>query len=499
MRTTIRRLNMAFRRNETLGSLMSHLAEIHQDAVLVTEHRAGRALTYRAAAELIERWSDAIAARSSPGAPVVIATPNGYDQLLLCLAVSRAGCIAAPVNDQMRAAEIRHVIEDSGAEMVIRSIDDLAGSHPQIQPMDPDPSDIAALFYTSGTTGAPKGAALTHRSLVGQMGAGALWPSMLRSDEVVVALPVAHIMGFAVYLALATCGIRTYVLEKFRPVEVLEVIEARHPFGFIGVPAMYRKLDEAGADNRDLSSIRIWGSGADVMPTDLIRRFKSMGASVSVPLLGSVGEAAFVEGYGMVEVGGGVAAKVSPPMIPLAVGDGLGIRLPGNRFRVVDEFGGTVPIGGVGELWIKGPGVLREYWNSPEATTETLTSDGWLRTGDLVRRGVFGSIVFRGRSKHVIKSGGYSVYPAEIEAVLEEHPDVAEASVIGIEDHSLGEIPVAAVRLRPRSTLSADDLVAWSATRLSRYKAPRRVIVVKQFARTGTDKIQKERLRGLFD
>jgi acyl-CoA synthetase (AMP-forming)/AMP-acid ligase II len=499
MMNVLRRLDMALRRHETLGSLMEHLASIHGESVLVTEHRAGRSLTYRAAAELVARWSDAIAAMAPPGAPVVLATPNGYDQLLLCLAVSRAGCIAAPVNDQMRPAEIDHVIHDSGAELVIRGIDDLAGSHPRIEPTEPDPSDVAALFYTSGTTGSPKGAALTHRSLVGQLSAGALWPSMIRDDEVVAALPVAHIMGFAAYLGLATCGIRTYVLERFRPIEVLEAIEARHPSGFIGVPAMYRMLEEAGAADRDLSSIRVWMSGADVMPQDLIRKFKAMGASATLPLIGPVGEAAFVEGYGMVEVGGGVAAKVSPPLVPLGIGDGLGLRLPGNRFRVVNGSGRTVPPGAVGELWIKGPGVLREYWHAPEATTDKITEDGWLRTGDLVRRGPFGSIMFQGRSKHVIKSGGYSVYPAEVEAVLEEHPDIAEASVIGMDDHALGEVPVAAVRLRSGAKATPDRLVAWAATRLSHYKAPRRVVVVKQFPRTGTDKIQKEHLRELFD
>ena len=462
----LRRLDMALRRHETLGSLMEHLASIHGESILVTEHRAGRSLTYRAAAELVARWSDAIAAMAPPGAPVVLATPNGYDQLLLCLAVSRAGCIAAPVNDQMRPAEIDHVIHDSGAELVIRGIDDLAGSHPRIEPTEPDPSDVA---------------------------------SMIRDDEVVAALPVAHIMGFAAYLGLATCGIRTYVLERFRPIEVLEAIEARHPSGFIGVPAMYRMLEEAGAADRDLSSIRVWMSGADVMPQDLIRKFKAMGASATLPLIGPVGEAAFVEGYGMVEVGGGVAAKVSPPLVPLGIGDGLGLRLPGNRFRVVNGSGRTVPPGAVGELWIKGPGVLREYWHAPEATTDKITEDGWLRTGDLVRRGPFGSIMFQGRSKHVIKSGGYSVYPAEVEAVLEEHPDIAEASVIGMDDHALGEVPVAAVRLRSGAKATPDRLVAWAATRLSHYKAPRRVVVVKQFPRTGTDKIQKEHLRELFD
>jgi acyl-CoA synthetase (AMP-forming)/AMP-acid ligase II len=223
-----------------------------------------------------------------------------------------------------------------------------------------------------------------------------------------------------------------------------------------------------------------------------------MGASATVPFIGPVGEAAFVEGYGMVEVGGGAAAKVSPPLLPVGLGDSLGLPLPGWRFRVADAQGRSVPPGQVGELQLKGPGVLRGYWGDPTATAAALSEDGWLRTGDLVRAGLLGMVAFQGRSKHVIKSGGYSVYPLEVEADLEEHPDVLEAAVVGLDDDHLGEVPVAAVRLRPRAKVTPDDLVEWAAQRMAHYKAPRQVVVVDDLPRTGTRKVQREHLVHLF-
>jgi acyl-CoA synthetase (AMP-forming)/AMP-acid ligase II len=305
----------------------------------------------------------------------------------------------------MRREEIDHVVADSGAALVVRSpaaVDDhppLAEAHPA------DPGDVAALFYTSGTTGSPKGAALTHRALVGQSAGAAMWPTRLHLDESVIALPVAHIMGFSVLIGLAFAGIPAFLLPKFNPVHVLDAIEQRRATMFVGVPAMYRMLDEAGAAERDLTSVRVWASGADAMPPELAERFKKMGATITVPLLGAIGQAAFAEGYGMVEVGGGVAAKVSPPFLGAGsgpLGEALGFALPGYDLRVVGDDGAEVAAGQVGELQVKGPGVLKAYWGDDAATAAVLTDDGWLRTGDLARKGPLGLLVVEGRCKHVI-------------------------------------------------------------------------------------------------
>lgn len=522
----LRRADVALRHQVTLADLADRWVGLHGDRLMVTEEgpapvasgsrrdggrasgRAGdagevRELTYGAAATRVARWSAAIAARTGPGDTVVLFTPNGIDQFLLCLAVSRAGRIPVPVNPQMRPREIDHVIVDSGATLVVRGAAELSsgpGSRSAPEPPDrPELDDVAALFYTSGTTGTPKGVELTHRALVGGLTPMAALPTWLRHDELVLSLPIAHIMGFISVLGPTLAGVPMYFLRHFRADRVLDVIEQRRSSAFMGVPATYRLLDEAGAATRDLTCVRAWMTGADVMPGPLARKFKSYGASATLPVIGPVGEAAFFEGYGMVETGGGVVAKLSPPMLPVGLGDSLGFTLPGWKVRVADLDDQPVAAGAVGELQIKGPGVLKGYHGDAAASAGVLTDDGWLRTGDLVRGGPFGLLSFQGRSKNVIKAGGYSVYAVEVEADLEEHPDVVEAGVVGIDDDKLGQVPVAAVRLRDGATVTPDELVSWSKGRMARYKAPRRIVVVDELPRTGTRKIRRDHLVPLFD
>ena len=493
------RASFAFKHDLVLGELFERLARIHGNRHLVTEADGGLDLSYQQAAKRISRWAGGIIERIAPGDPVVVAGDNGIEQLLLCLAVSRAGGLPAPVNDKMTAAEIEHVVNDSGATLVLRSAADVDGAEPLTRSVAADPHDIAALFYTSGTTGAPKGAALSHRSLTGSISTAVVVPSNLRRDEVVMSLPVAHIMGFAALLGMAAVGIPTYFIPRFRPDTVLDAIETRRATMFVGVPAMYRMMLDAGAEDRDLKSVRVWASGADVMPSDQAAEFKRMGATATLPIIGPVGQATFVEGYGMVEVGGGVATKISPPFLPIGLGDSVGFPLPSYKMRVVDEEDHEVAMGQTGELQVKGPGILNEYWHAPEATAAVLTEDGWLRTGDAARRGPFGTVGFAGRIKDVIMHGGYSVYAVEVEADLEEHPSIAEAAVVGLPDERLGESVAAAVRIEPGATFDEDAIRTFCEQRMSDYKIPSTFLVVEDFPRTGTEKIQRREVVSLFD
>jgi acyl-CoA synthetase (AMP-forming)/AMP-acid ligase II len=310
---------------------------------------------------------------------------------------------------------------------------------------------------------------------------------------------VAHIAGFSLLLQAAAFGIPVYLLRKFRPDVALDAIERRRATVFVGVPAMYRMMEEAGAETRDLSSVRLWASGADAMPHALARRFQKLGATAHLPLLGrAVGEAAFVDGYGMVELGGGAAVKVLPPGLPLSLGGLVGLPFPGYRLRIVDDAGHDVPRGQVGELAVRGPGVMRGYHGHEEDTRRALGEDGWLRTGDLARRGRLGLVEFAGRKKDVIKHGGYSVFAAEVESVLEEHPAVAECAVVGLPDPRKGEIPAAAVRRRAGASVSEPELLGWAAERLAEYKRPQRFVFVDELPRTATDKVRKADVVGLF-
>lgn len=494
------RARMAIRRDETLGTVMQSLAQVHGNRLLLTDHD-GHRLTYPQAANRVSRWAGGIAAQTEPGDRVVLHTANTYELFLLCLAAARAGCIPVPINPQMQPEEVAHVVADCGAQLVIASVREVDGAAPLDEAVPADPGDIAALFYTSGTTGHPKGAELTHRALVGSATAGVAWPALLHRDEAVFALPIAHIMGFAMLMSLACLGVPVYLMPSFRPVEVLDAIETRRATVFVGVPAMFRMLLEADAEGRDLTSVRIWGSAADAMPAELALRFKQMGATVTLPMIGPVGEAAFLEAYGLVEVGGGVAAKVSPPMLGVGLGESIGFQLPGYAFRVVDVGAADhaeVRPGGTGELWVKGPGVIKGYWNAPEVSARTVTDDGWLRTGDLVRKGPFGTVLFVGREKDVIKHAGYSVYAVEVQEALERHPAVLEAVVVGLADETKGEIPAAVVRLVEGADLDDLDLEAWAGQHLARYKVPRRFVAVDELPRTGTSKVQRQRLVALF-
>lgn len=493
------RVALARDRSVTTGTLLERLARLNDGSRLVAEDGPdGMALTYRQAADLVACWAGGIAERVKPGERVVVATPNGYGLFLMCLAIGRAGCVAVPVNPKMRAEEVAFVVDDSQAALVVRSTDDVDGP-PMAHAAPADATDVAALFYTSGTTGKPKGAELSHRALVGQAVKAVLYPSWVHRDEMVTGMPVAHIAGFSMLVLQACLGVPVYLLRKFRPDAALDAIEQRRATMFVGVPAMYRMMLEAGAESRDLSSVRLWGSGADAMPVDLAQRFQRMGATVTLPVLHrSLGTAAFFDGYGMVELGGGVAVKVSPPGVPLRTPPLVGVPMPGVRMKVVDERGAELPRGQVGELAVRAPAVMRGY-HGRTAADDALTPDGWLRTGDLARRTRLGMVEFAGRKKDVIKHGGYSVFAVEVEHTLQQHDAVAEAAVVGLPDVRKGEVPAAAVVLRPGCTISEDELAHWALEHMADYKAPRRVLVVDDLPRTGTEKVQKAEVRKLFE
>ena len=325
-----------------------------------------------------------------------------------------------------------------------------------------------------------------------------MWPSGLRRDEAVVALPVAHIMGFASLLGLAAAGVPAFVLPSFRAETVLDAIEERRATVFIGVPAMYRMLLEAGAADRDLSSVRLWASGADVMPPDLARRFKGFGATATVlgrPVWArppSSRATAWWSWPAAPPSASHLPASTCPSSAP------SGCRCPATTSRWWTTKAGRSARRRRRAAG-RGPGVLAGYHGDEAATPVAITEDGYLRTGDLARRGLFGTVGFAGRSKDVVKVGGYSVFAVEVERALEEHPDVLEAAVVGLPDKRLGEVPAAAVRVRPGASRHPGPLLAWAREEMASYKVPRQLVIVDELPRTGTTKVQKAGLMPLFD
>lgn len=486
----------------TLASIAGRAASVHGNRVLITTP-TGTCWTASQAAAAVEHASAVLSAKVNPGDRVLVDLPNGPELVLGCLAVCRAGGVAVPVNDASTDIERAHVQHDCGSKLTLSDPSLLAPrelSSTHTISHECNPADVAVLLYTSGTTGKPKGAALTHRGLLSSTRRLALLPTGLRRDEIVMALPLAHIMGFAGFLGALTAGLPAYVIPRFRPNDVLDAIEQRRSTMFVGVPTMYRMLLEAGAQSRDLTSIRVWMSGADAMPPELARQFQKMGATITLPLIGSaLGEALFFEGYGMVELSGAAIVKVTPPYAGGRFSRARGMSMPGYRTRIVDKNDRTVRIGQIGELLVTGPGILDGYYGDEAATAAARTSDGWIRTGDLARRGAAGTVEFIGRAKDVIKVGGYSVYAAEVQAAIESIEGIAEAAVVALPDPRKGERVAAAIRLLPSAHVDPEEVKKSLADSLAAYKVPSVVVILDVLPLTTTGKVRRNELQALLE
>ena len=351
------RARLALGHGTTLGTLMGELAQVHGNRRLMSDQSGGQ-LTYRQAAKRVNRWAAGIAAKAGAGRP---GGDQHHQQLRAVPAVP--GRVAGRVHPRpgQRPDAGRGGGPRGGRR---RRRPGGAQRAPGRPPRAPGPGRARRRPTTwppSSTPPAPPAAPRAPSCRTGPWSdrppPGRCGPRRCTATRPSSASPSPTSWASRCWWAWPACGVPVHVLPKFRPVEVLDAIEQRRATLFIGVPAMYRMLLEAGAPDRDLTSVRVWGSGADAMPADLARQFKKMGATATIPLIGPVGEATFLEGYGMVEVGGGVAAKVSPPLVDFGLGDGLGVQLPGYHFRVVDEDDQQVRPGESGELWVRGPGV----------------------------------------------------------------------------------------------------------------------------------------------
>lgn len=436
---------------------------------------------------------------------------------MLVAGVARAGMVLVPINWRLSMPEVRFIAADCGAALAVISAPFIAGcctaldgvvrvvaadaadgaERPDWTDAAPDGwtgpdiagDDLAALVYTSGTTGKPKGVMLSNRNLLvgNQMRRNLAWDSWSSDDTCLLVMPFGHVGGYAVLLRTWFYGAEAVILPEFDVEAVLAAI-GRHRISKIAlVPAMIQRLlASPNARTTDYSRINLIFYGTSPIETDLLRE--------ATEVFGC----GFAQGYGASETGGGVVALTPDDhrvdggrLLPAA-----GTPLPGVEIRIVDEDNRPLPNNAVGEIAIRSACVMRGYWNRPEQTP--IDGEGWYHSGDAGSIDEDGYLWIRGRVKDMIISGGENIYPAEVENVMFGHDDVAEVAVIGIPDARWGEAVAAFVVARPGRVIDADALVAWTKDRIARYKAPSAVFAVDALPRNATGKVLKGELRKPF-
>ena len=526
-----------------LHRLLERAADTYPDNVAIIFY--GREMRYRELEAAANRFAHALMALGvRPGDRVALHLPNCPQFVIAYYGALKAGAIVVACSPLYVARELAHQLRDSGAETIVtlskfydvvkevqpdtpvrnvivtgikeyfprvtrllftvarewreghrvgvRGGDlrfaDLLSDQPDTRPdVAVWPEAVALLQYTGGTTGVPKGAMLTHRNLVSNLVQAQAWhPGMRMGQECILCvLPFFHLYGMAICMNNAVSLASTMVLlPRFDVDEVLEAIQRYRPTLFPGVPTIYVVINNHPDVRRyDLTSLEACLSGAAPLPVEVQRRFEELTG------------ATLVEGYGLTETGPLTHAN---PFHGRRVPGSIGLPIPDTDARVVDVETGEhgMPVGESGELIVRGPQVMRGYWNMPEETAMALRN-GWLYTGDIGRMDEDGYFYIVDRKKDMIISGGMNVYPREIEEVLYEHPKVLEAAVIGVPDPHWGETPKAFVVLRPGETATAEEIIDFCRRRLARYKVPKHVEFRDELPKTPVGKILRRALREL--
>ena len=438
----------------------------------------GGALTFGEIDERADAFAETLASRGvEPGDSVALSIGNHWAFAVALLAGWKVGATVAPLDALLKDEERGGIVDDLRPAALVHEADVAGaartGRRRTIAGATGAPAP-ALILYTSGSTGRPKGAVLSHGALelAIESWAGPVM-ALTASDVVLATLPLAHSFGLnGALLAPLLVGATVALVDRFAPDRVLDAIERQRVTVFPGVATMFRRLlDLPELAAADVSSVRIAVSGAAPCPWELAERWRDR-TGIRI-----------VRGYGMTELFRPISYQAaSPKESP----DSIGWPVPGVEIRIVED-----------ELWIKSPSAMDAYINAPEETRDVLV-DGWFRTGDLATVGADGLVTIVGRKRERILRGGYSVFPAEVEAALLTHPAVAEAAVLGAPHPELGEDVAAFVVLRAGATAAPDELIAHCRERLATFKYPRRLTVVDALPRSATGKILKARLAPLL-
>ena len=443
-----------------------------------------------------------------PGDRIGLMLPNVPAFPIAFYGALAAGAVVVPMNPLLKSREVAYYLGDSGAkaviawhqmageaakgaadagaQMIAAETPDLAGLIGGLTPVTGDAGrgddDDAVILYTSGTTGRPKGAELTHAGLVSNAEISARTLFDVGPDNVIMGcLPLFHVFGLTCGLNVAVTNAATLtLLPRFDPAKALDIIERDRVTIFEGVPTMYAAmLHLPEADPAKTAALRLCASGGAAMPVEILRSFEEKFGCI------------ILEGYGLSETSP-VASFNHPDRVRKP--GSIGTPIEGVEMRLIDDSWNTVPAGEIGEIAIRGRNVMKGYWNKPEATAEAMR-DGWFRTGDMARVDEDGYYYIVDRKKDLIIRGGYNVYPREIEEVLHEHPAVAEVAVIGIPHPDLGEEVGAAVALKPGASTTPEELRAFARDKVAAYKYPRHVWLVDALPKGPTGKILRREVQ----
>ena len=459
------------------------------------------------------RMANLLASLKLPeGSRVAVQVEKSVEAMVLYLATLRAGYVFLPLNTAYQSAEIEYFIGNAEPAVVVctpgnfgwvskiaftlgtghvftlgddrtGSLLDRAAHHSDVhQPVQKSADDLAAILYTSGTTGRSKGAMLTHGNMLSNARVLKDYWGWKAGDVLIHALPIFHVHGLfvAIHGALIN-GSKMVWCAKFDPKVVL------HHFPratvFMGVPTLYvRLLAEAGLTPQSVKNMRLFVSGSAPMLVDTHQQWQARTGHT------------ILERYGMSET-------VMLTSNPGRASDGerkvgtVGQPLPGVQLRVRDDAGKDLPQGETGGIEVRGPNVFQGYWQMPEKTAQEFTADGFFKTGDVGRVDAQGYVTIVGRSKDLIISGGYNVYPAEIEGYINNLPGVNESAVVGVPDADFGEVGVAVIVPLAGATVDPAQVIATLKATLANFKVPKRCVVVAELPRNAMGKVQKNLLR----
>lgn len=504
------------------ADVLGERARLTPDATALVVVEPELRLSYRALDQRAARAALALRRLGiEPGDRVALLSHNRVEFLDLFFAAGKGACVLVPLGTRLTAHEIAPILADSGARLLVhdgehaalvatlRALPEASGVERWLSldeaaipeacfatlcededasgfaPSRRSPEDLYCLLYTSGTTGRPKGVMIPHRQVAWNgYNTVAGW-QLTAADVSPIFTPLYHAGGlFAFLIPILTIGGAIVLHRGFDPGEIWRTVERERCTVILGVPTIWKLLAEAPEFERaDLSSVRCLYSGGAPLPTWIAEIYQRRGL-------------VFKQGFGMTEVGVNCFAMTVEDS--LAKLGSIGKPMMHTEVRLVGADGRDVPTGEVGELWFRGPHLSQGYWNRPEATAEAYVDGGWFRSGDLARCDADGFFTIAGRAKEMIISGGVNVYPAEIEAVLLQHPGVRDAAVVGVEDPTWGEAGIAFVVPLAAGSAPAESLLEFVGERLARFKLPKAVVHLAELPRTAYGKVVKGELKALY-